>query len=474
MSVRSIRVFTMIMAIIFMLALITGCGGTKNSPMKDNSTNEVAVQSEESGVKEESAQENVTITYMNMWVREEMHGFTYPLDLVDKYVKDHPNVTIKLDSTSHDSYLNTKFKTLAAANQLPELFQINSSDMLSCSNNNMLMDWTDILNADPEWKDSFLPGVFSETTFNGKVTAIPYQFITNEAVYYNADLVKEAGYDQFPTTWEDYMSLCEKLKGMDIIPIALGDKAGWPLCSNGMEILCEFLCGPQWVKDIGTFTGKACYDSPDFVNVLKTIKNAVDKGYFNMDMVSIDNTTEDKSYFYNRKAATIWGGSYTLQGLITDCPEDLVPSVKVAAFPRPANSKPETNPGIFTGGSGWEYACNSRITDAQKKVCTDLVKILTGSEYAKYDVESIKIPVVKMELVTGWDASKVPQLQQDLNLLISKAPLIQLMNQEQSGPAMCDAIYKKLQEMIVGTVTPEKAAKDIQATYENVLASMKN
>ena len=104
------------------------------------------------------------------------------------------------------------------------------------------MDWTSVLDADPEWKNSFLP-VWSEVTFDGGVYAIPRQFITNEVVYYNSDIVKKAGYDTFPTVWEDMLTLCGKLKNMGYMPIALGIMGGWPLWSHLGEPLCEYLCG---------------------------------------------------------------------------------------------------------------------------------------------------------------------------------------------------------------------------------------
>jgi raffinose/stachyose/melibiose transport system substrate-binding protein len=420
----------------------------------------------------EAKAQKVVVNFSNMWVKEELQQFTYPYDLIDKYLAEHPNVELKVDSISHDPYLNVKFKSMVAADALPELFMINSMDMLSSYKAGRLMDWTDVLNADPKWKESFLP-VFNETTFEGRVYAIPFQFITNEVFYYNSDILKKAGYEKFPGTWEDMLAMLEKVKGMGYIPITLGDKGGWPLWSHLGEPLCEYLCGPDWVKEIGGYTGKRGYDEPDFVNVLKHINNLMKKGYFNNDIVALEHGTEDNAYFFNLKAATTMSGSWGVRQMVNDAPKELVPKIQCAPIPRPSASKPEVKAGLFTGGSGWEFGGNTKMSEAQRKVVVDIVKILTGTEYAKYDVEAMRIPVISMKYVTGWDPNKVPKLQQDLNALISAAPKIPLMNQEQSGPAMSEIIYKMTQEMLVGSVTEEQAAKNIQAVFTKVVADMK-
>lgn len=46
-------------------------------------------------------------------------------------------------------------------------------------------------------------------------------------VFYSKSLFKKNGYT-VPTTWDAYMALCKKMKSDGLIPIAFGDKDGWP------------------------------------------------------------------------------------------------------------------------------------------------------------------------------------------------------------------------------------------------------
>ncbi len=412
----------------------------------------------------------VVIHYANIWVREELGNATYRLDLVDQYMKDHPNVQVIMDSTSHDPYLNVKFKTMVAANNLPELFHINSQDMRSTSKAGQLMDWTGAFNADPAWTQMFLPGLFDETTFDGKIYGVPFQFITNEVVFYNSDLVAKAGYTEFPKTWEDFMTLCGKLKDMGVIPIDLGDKGGWPFVSHLVEPLTQYMAGNAWVKQIGTFTGKESYENPRFIAGVQLIVDAIKAGYFNSDSVALDHMTDDLSYYANEKAAIYLGGSYTISSLVQNIPQAVLDKTKMAPIPRPTAAQPEVKYGMFTGGSGWEYAANTKMNDAQKKVVVDLVKFLTGPVYAKDDVEHNYIPVIKMQYVTGWDKSMVSGLQQEMNRMISAAPAIYLMNQQQNGPATSDVLYKGGQQLLTGQMTAEQYAAAEQEVYAKVVA----
>jgi raffinose/stachyose/melibiose transport system substrate-binding protein len=428
----------------------------------------VAFAGGQPGAKEEK----IVINWATPWVKGELGEFTYYFDLIDEYLADHPNVEVKIDAVSHDQYLNIKFKAMVAADALPEFFHINSMDVFTAYKAGRLMEWTDALNTDPKWRDSFLP-LWDEVTFEKRVYAIPYQFITNEVFYYNSEILSQAGSSAFPTVWEDMLVLFEKLKGMDYMPVALGTKAGWPLWSHLGEPLCEYLCGPDWVKEIGGYTGKRGYDEPDFIKVLTHINNLMKKGYFNNDIVALEHGTEDNAYFFAGKAASTLSGSWGVRQMVVDAPADMLPKIKCAPIPRPSASKPNVAGGLFTGGSGWEFGGSPKMSEAQRNVVIDFVKILTGPEFARHDVEAMRIPVIKMDYVTGWDPSKVPQLQQDLNKLISAAPKIPLMNQEQSGPAMSEVLYKTTQELLVGTLNEQQAAKQIQAVFAKVVADLK-
>jgi multiple sugar transport system substrate-binding protein len=46
-------------------------------------------------------------------------------------------------------------------------------------------------------------------------------------VFYNKSVFQDKGYD-IPTTWDDFMTLCKKMKTDGLIPLAFAEKDGWP------------------------------------------------------------------------------------------------------------------------------------------------------------------------------------------------------------------------------------------------------
>lgn len=417
--------------------------------------------------------QKVSITFADTWVDQAVNGvIPYQVGFIKAWQDANPNVTLTVNSSSSSDYQNTVFNTMVAADNLPQVFEVNSSAYRSVVTNNKLMDLTSLCNADTKWFNSFLPGIFGEGTFDGKIYCVPYQFITNECIFYNKDILSSVGATSVPSDWEGFLALCQKLKDGGYIPVSFGDKDQWPLCSNIMEVMSEYMCGKQWVDDIGAYNGKASYDTPDFVAVLNLMKDFYDKGYFNSDMLSVGNFgPEVYAYLNNKKAAMYLGGSYCLGGLYTGLSDDLKKSFSVAPIPRPAASKPDFAAGLYTGGSGWAYALNVKDTQAETDASMSLIKYLTGTDISKAAVENGYIPVLKMSEVTGWDTSKVSMLQQAMNTSISQAPQIRLMNQEQSGPTMNQIIYTDLQNLCSAVMTPEQVAKDIEATYQQACAA---
>lgn len=455
------KVVLILLVGLLIISTFVGCGSKAPA---DSGTTSTAV-SPASTVKETNTDEKVEINFACTFVKGEGGWGDMNLAVIDKYVQDNPNVKVNIDAVNSSDYENSKFKTMAQANMLPELFMMLNSNIPAAAQANLLMNWDPVLNGDAAWKDTFL-NIWDEAKYNGSIYGIPFQFIINQMMFYNSDMLAQVGYSTFPTQWDDFLVLCEKLKAAGKLPLALGDKDGWPVPSHLVEILSEYQCGPDWVKGIAALSPDYSFMDPSFIAVLSNIDNLVKKGYFNKDIASIDHNTEDITYLYKEQAAMYPGGPWQITGMMTDCPPEVLSKIKVAPFPAPSNPKSEVKTGLFTGGSGWEYGCNTKLTDAQKKVCVDIIKALTSSDYAAKDAELGRMPVLKSQYVGNYDKTKVSPLTTGIMEYIAKCPTIPPMNQQRNTPALGDVFYKKCQELVAGMSTPEQVAADIQTVYE--------
>ena len=87
------------------------------------------------------------------------------------------------------------------------------------------MSLQDALDADQEWKDSFVEGILDYYTYDGETYAIPSQ-IAYATMFYNKDIF--AQYDlAVPTTYEEFLNVCTVLKENGITPIAMEASEAW-------------------------------------------------------------------------------------------------------------------------------------------------------------------------------------------------------------------------------------------------------
>ena len=103
--------------------------------------------------------EPITLTLMDQFVEGE--GMTEAFRArLEVFKQEHPNVTIE-EETLNTADMGTKVQTLAAADELPDIFQMKGQMAKSFVENGYVMDLTDILSENSEWVDGFRDGVFS-------------------------------------------------------------------------------------------------------------------------------------------------------------------------------------------------------------------------------------------------------------------------------------------------------------------------
>ena len=118
-----------------------------------------------------------------------------------------------------------------------------------------------ILPIDEVWalvKDKFGPGLAGTVTGDdGKVYGIPADH-NPWAMFYRKSIWAAHGYD-VPTTWDQLLALCARMKKDGLTPIAFGDLDGWPalgtfdvlnLRLNGYQFRMDLLAGKaKWTDD---------------------------------------------------------------------------------------------------------------------------------------------------------------------------------------------------------------------------------
>lgn len=152
----------------------------------------------------------VTITVTNMPPETDAAAHQAWLDRIARFNAVYPNVIVEgLEYT----YQPDSFAALVAGAQVPTLFQVYMTDPQKYIDSGVAADITAELDA-AGVKDTFNADIMNLATKDGKVYAIPYNAY-GMGIGYNIQMLKDAGYDAPPKTWDELREMAKALTNRD-------------------------------------------------------------------------------------------------------------------------------------------------------------------------------------------------------------------------------------------------------------------
>ncbi|HBG27987.1 MAG: hypothetical protein A2Y10_17320 [Planctomycetes bacterium GWF2_41_51] len=128
----------------------------------------------------------------------------------ERFQKLYPNVKIQ---GSDYAYAPDSFAALVTGNQVPTLFQVYLTDPGKMIEQGICADLSSVFEAQKLDK-VYNSRLLSMVSKNGKVYGIPMKVYTI-GLAYNIKLLKEAGFDAPPTTWEELITIAKKTTNRD-------------------------------------------------------------------------------------------------------------------------------------------------------------------------------------------------------------------------------------------------------------------
>lgn len=332
----------------------------------------------------------------------------YPVEVVNeiasRFMTNNPNVKVETEFVAYEA-LHDKISTAMATT--PPAYDVVLVDDIwyaEFSNAEYLYDVTDKLT------DEMKSGIFSSgweiTTVNSKVYGLPWG-IDGKYFYYNEKLLKEAGYDAPPKTWEemDEMSKVIKEKGLVEYPMVWS----WAQAETAICDLVTLLYGNG-----GTFVddkGNPTFNNAEGVEVVDWMVKTLDEGTTNP--ASISYLEEDvRNVFSQGKAvfAINWGYMYQLSNF-DPAESQINGQVNMALMPV---FQKGLDKGIQTatinGSMGWSVAAKSE----NKDMGWEFIKFLTSKpiqdEFSNYSTPAWQTSYEGenlAKLVSLTDANKV-------------------------------------------------------------------
>ncbi|MFV0551007.1 MAG: ABC transporter substrate-binding protein [Anaerorhabdus sp.] len=298
--------------------------------------------------------------------------------MADEFEEAHPGVTIETQVTPYSSYW-TKMDTIASTGDGPDIFVMNTPNIEKYYESGMLAPLDDALADQNVNKDDFVDRTFDAYEVDGATYGVPFNYDVS-MLFYNIDLVKEAGIDKIPETWDEMLDAGQKILDYDssLYPLVLqGNQAGyWPvMVSQGAEIITE--------------DGKSGYESQEMLDSINWIKSAVENGI--IPKSSSISSTAPLDVLQSGQAAFALDGSWMLQKTESDT------GVNIGVAPIPSNN--ENRAGIIHAPAisvneqspnaeiATEFAAFVGTDSSQEKVATDMGQLAAKKGFDDLFVE---------------------------------------------------------------------------------------
>ena len=128
--------------------------------------------------------------------------------IIPRFVEENPGASVTVNWTNWGRY-NEEMTTAFASGVTPDVFQGGAVWAPQMARRNWAVPLNDFINADEEWDwDDFPAGLQADVTIRGNIVAVPYRQDLR-TLWYNKEMLAEAGFDEPPTTWDEFLAVAQ-------------------------------------------------------------------------------------------------------------------------------------------------------------------------------------------------------------------------------------------------------------------------
>ncbi len=404
-----------------------------------------------------SAQDTVTIRWWTI--------YTTPPELTElaetlaqEYMDAHPGVTIEITHLENEAF-KERLATVMQAGDPPDIFQSwGGGVMWNYAEAGLLRDITPELTADDAaWQNSFsAQAALDLYGYNGAYYGVPLNFGA-VGVWYNTRLFAEAGIENVPTTWDEFLTVVQQLKDAGITPISLGGRDKWP--SHFWWVYLAIREGGQTAFEAAYNRDGSFADAP-----------FVAAGDRLLELNALEPFQTDFMAMGYGQAAGLMGNGETAMELMGQWAPGVqqgnstsgegLPEGELGWFPFPAVEGGAGGPtDVLGGGDGFAVGVNA------PDEAVDFLKFLTTPEVQERYIAlgTGFVPTV----AEAEDAVTDPLLLAVMDAR-NNAEYYQLYYDQFLPPAVAQAVLDGVEGLLVGTFTPAEAAQSIEdvASFE--------
>ncbi|TLM81258.1 extracellular solute-binding protein [Pseudarthrobacter sp. NamE2] len=397
----------------------------------------------------------------SMWYLSGEPNQTTMQKAVDTFNSANPDNKIAVTYFQNDAY-KTKIKTAIGAGQAPTIiYGWGGGTLKTYAEANQVDDLTSWFDENPDLKEKFFPASFGAATVNGKIYALPNQYVAPIVLFYNKELFEKAGV-QPPKTWDDVMSLVKTFNDMGVAPFSLGGQSRWT-SMMWLEYLLDRIGGHEVFNAI--FEGKPnAWLDPAVIETGTKIQELVSAEGFIKGFSSIAaDSNADQALLFTGKAAMMLHGSWTY-GAMKKGGQNFVQDGKLGfvQFPTVPGGKGDPKNGV--GNPAQYMSISSKATEQEKESAKKFFKdgILTETVIDTY-ISSGSVPIVN-GIEDKLNTSEDKDFLNFVYDLAKNAPNFQQSWDQALSPTAAEALLNNIDQLFLKSITPQQFAENMNAT----------
>lgn len=424
------KLISLLTALTITVGLMAGCGSsgqTGNAENTKSAAGNVAVEAEKQNAEKTATGEAEAVTIWYYW---ETEGHQVALDqVIQDYNASQGNYQVTAKYVPFADF-KKQLSIGASADELPDIAILDSPDHASYVEMGIFEDLTGKFDV-----SSYYEGAVNSCTVDGNLYGVPFG-VNCLALYYNEDMLKEAGREA-PSTWDELMDTAKALTTDSVTGLAL--------CSvQNEEGTFNFV---PWLWS----TGADSYSigSENGIRALTFIQNLVDERVMSKECINW--TQRDvMNQFIAGNVAMMENGPWQIPAMQKEAPEL---NWKVTLIPK------DSQYSSVLGGENYAV-----INEGNVEGALDFLTYATSEEKVKFLMDNFGyISADKAIAESQFEADSPYQpFVEELNYAMPRGPLAE-------WPSVSDAISLAFNQVITGTATPEDAAAEAQTTIDGIV-----
>jgi len=384
---------------------------------------------------------------------------------VQRFMADYPNITVNQVHQQNDNYKQQLIVAMAAK-EAPDMYiHWGGGPMAEYYKSGFVNDITDLFNTYDH--PDFIDAAVAQSTYDGKVLAIPFGGLSGCDIFYNKTIFAEVGVE-VPQTIDELEAVCDKLIEAGYVPFSLANGSKWTGSMYFMYLVARHSGNDEFNA---AYDGTGSFTSDAFIYAGEKIQEWVQKGYFNDGFNSlVTDNGEDRALMYNNTCAMMLHGSWQARSFDTDNHDWYVENIGVFRFPEDAAAKEAGVPQdveIGTAiGNGFSFNCwkeDGSVDEDKLNACYVLAtQYYNDEEYNQAQLAANTTPSIK-----GYEAAITDPCMVTITDVFFNASNVQLWY-DQYLPASVTEVHKNCMTELFGL---EKTPQEIGEEHDAAMAA---